>query len=71
MTATANDRGYLFTASDGGIFTYGNAKFHGSAAGKSTAPVVGVALDRATGGYWQTASDGGVFTFWATPLSAH
>ena len=26
-------------------------------------PVVGIALDPATGGYWEAASDGGIFAF--------
>ena len=30
MTATPTGRGYLLVASDGGVFTFGNAKFHGS-----------------------------------------
>jgi N-acetylmuramoyl-L-alanine amidase len=30
-----------------------------------TRPVVGMALDRATGGYWLVASDGGIFAFGA------
>ncbi len=37
-------RGYWFVASDGGIFSYGDAKFYGSMGGKHlNAPIVGVA----------------------------
>jgi hypothetical protein len=32
MAATPSGTGYLLAASDGGIFTYGNAKFYGSPA---------------------------------------
>jgi hypothetical protein len=64
MTPTPNDHGYLFVASDGGIFTYGDATFEGSMGNTAlNAPVVGMASDSATGGYWEVASDGGIFSF--------
>jgi hypothetical protein len=64
MTPTANDKGYLFVASDGGTFAFGNAKFEGSTGGmRLNAPIVGLAVDDATGGYWLVASDGGIFSF--------
>jgi hypothetical protein len=49
-------------ASDGGIFAFGDAAFHGSTGGDALAsPVIGMT---ATGsGYWLAASDGGVFSF--------
>jgi len=51
-------------ASDGGIFTAGGARFHGSTGGiRLNEPVVGMAADPATGGYWLVASDGGIFSF--------
>ena len=38
-------QGYWTDASDGGIFTYGNATFHGSMGGQHlNQPVVGMAL---------------------------
>ncbi len=56
--------GYRFVASDGGIFSFGGAKFYGSMGGKHlNAPIVGMAADPATGGYWLVASDGGIFSF--------
>src|SRR5581483_11025095 len=60
-------KGYWLTASDGGIFAFGDAGFHGTAAaraaGKPAPSVVGL-LPTATGaGYWQVASEGGVFAF--------
>ena len=56
--------GYRFVASDGGIFSFGDAKFYGSMGGKRlNAPIVGMAEDPATGGYWFVASDGGIFSF--------
>jgi hypothetical protein len=50
-------------ASDGGVFSF-NALFQGSTGSlRLNKPVVGMALDRATGGYWLVASDGGVFSY--------
>ena len=51
-------------ASDGGIFTFGDAGFFGSQGGKPlNAPIVGMAATPDGGGYWLVASDGGVFSF--------
>jgi hypothetical protein len=56
--------GYRFVASDGGIFTYGDAGFYGSAGGMQlNAPVVGMAGTASTNGYWLVASDGGIFNY--------
>ena len=64
--AAATAGGYWLVASDGGVFTYGDARFYGSAGGTHLdAPVVGMAADVATGGYWLVAADGGVFAFGA------
>ena len=53
------------------IFAYGNARFHGSTGGQPlNAPMVGMAVDRATGGYWLVGSDGGIFAFDA-PFYGH
>jgi hypothetical protein len=51
-------------ASDGGIFAFGDAQFHGSMGGTPLAqPVAGIAATHDGGGYWMVASDGGVFSF--------
>jgi hypothetical protein len=51
-------------ASDGGIFSFGNAPFYGSMGGRRlNAGIVGMAADPTTGGYWFVASDGGIFGF--------
>ena len=64
MAATADGGGYWLVASDGGVFSYGDAAFHGSTGGLTLVqPIVGMAEDPATGGYWLVASDGGVFAF--------
>jgi hypothetical protein len=64
---TPGGRGYWIVSEDGGVFTYGDAPFHGSMAGKPlTGPVSTivplVTEDRATG-YVLLAEDGGSFNF--------
>jgi hypothetical protein len=64
MEASPTGMGYRFVASDGGIFSYGQATFDGSTGDIPLAsPVVGMAPDNATDGYWMAAADGGIFTF--------
>ncbi|MDA8398949.1 MAG: hypothetical protein M0008_02700, partial [Actinomycetota bacterium] len=49
---------------DGGVFSFGNAKFYGSMGAKPlNAPIVGIASTPDGAGYWEVASDGGVFSF--------
>jgi peptidoglycan hydrolase-like amidase len=56
--------GYWVNATDGGVFSFGNAQFHGSTGGmRLNKPVVGMAATHDAGGYWEVASDGGVFSF--------
>jgi hypothetical protein len=56
--------GYWLGASDGGVFTYGNAPFEGSAGAITlNKPVVGLASTPDAGGYWLVASDGGIFSY--------
>ncbi len=64
VAPTADGGGYWLTGSDGGVFSYGDADFHGSTGSLAlTQPVVGLAGDAASGGYWLVAADGGVFAF--------
>ena len=66
MAPTRTGRGYWLVAADGGIFTFGDAKFHGSMGNaRLNQPVVGLVPDAANTGYWLVASDGGVFSFGA------
>ncbi len=51
-------------ASDGGIFTFGDAGFFGSTGAiHLNAPIVGMASSPDGGGYTLVASDGGIFNF--------
>jgi hypothetical protein len=57
---------YRLVASDGGIFSFGNAPFLGSAGGTPlNKPVVGMASAASGNGYWLVASDGGIFNYGA------
>jgi hypothetical protein len=56
--------GYWLVATDGGIFSFCDAKFYGSTGGLHlNRPVVGMASTGDGHGYWLVATDGGIFTF--------
>ena len=56
--------GYRLVASDGGIFSFGDAAFFGSTGGMRLArPIVGMASTPSGRGYWLVAADGGIFSF--------
>ena len=64
MSPTATGLGYWLVASDGGIFTYGDAGFYGSTGDlRLNQPIVGMSTTPSGRGYWMVASDGGIFTF--------
>ena len=64
IAPTYDAGGYWLAGRDGGIFTYGNAAFDGSAGALTlNAPVTGMAATPDGGGYWLVARDGGVFTY--------
>jgi hypothetical protein len=55
---------YWLVASDGGVFSFGEAGFYGSMGGTPlNAPIVAMAAGPDQAGYWLVASDGGVFSF--------
>jgi hypothetical protein len=64
-----NREGYWLVASDGGVFTFGNAPFFGSAAGqKLDKPITDIVPTPDNKGYWLVASDGGVFSYGDAPF---
>ncbi|GIU90491.1 MAG: hypothetical protein KatS3mg010_1590 [Acidimicrobiia bacterium] len=64
MAPTPTGHGYWLVASDGGIFAFGDARFHGSTGGLTlNRPIVGMAPTPTGHGYWLVASDGGIFSF--------
>ena len=73
IAETATGKGYWTTTSDGAVYTFGDAQYHGGAydfdeskpGRQAMAPgteIVGIAGKDNTG-YWLLASDGGVFSF--------
>jgi hypothetical protein len=64
ITPIPSGAGYWLLGSDGGIFSFGSAAFHGSTGAITlNKPVVGMASSSDGNGYWLVASDGGVFSF--------
>ena len=69
QTGSGGVGGYWINASDGGVFSFGNAQFHGSTGGmRLNQPVVGIASTHDAGGYWEVAADGGIFSFGDAPF---
>jgi hypothetical protein len=67
MASTPDGKGYWLVASDGGIFSFGDAPFYGSTGAMHlNQPIVGMAPDGK--GYWLVASDGGIFSFGDAPF---
>ena len=63
-TPAPTSPGYWQVASDGGIFSFGSARFYGSTGGiRLNRPIVGMVATPDRRGYWLVASDGGVFAF--------
>ena len=64
IARSSSGGGYWLAASDGGVYSYGDAPFRGSAAEKPLAqPVVDIAGSPTGQGYWLAARDGGVLSF--------
>src|SRR5476651_1345914 len=64
MATTASGKGYWLVASDGGVFSFGDAQFYGSTGSiRLNQPIVGIAATATGKGYWLVASDGGIFSF--------
>jgi hypothetical protein len=64
IAATPTGNGYWLVASDGGIFSFGDAPFYGSTGAiRLNKPILAMAASPTGHGYWFVASDGGVFSF--------
>ena len=61
---TSTGAGYYMLGSDGGVFSFGDAQFHGSTGNLVlNQPARGMVPDPDGSGYWFVAADGGVFSF--------
>jgi len=65
IAPTFDGGGYWLVGRDGGLFAFGDAKFHGSVPGLHlhVSDVVGMVSSPTSGGYLLVGSDGGVFAF--------
>jgi hypothetical protein len=64
LASTVSGAGYWMVAAEGGIFSFGDAGFHGSTGHIALAKsIVGMAATPTGGGYWYVAADGGIFSF--------
>lgn len=65
VISTSTGNGYWQVASDGGVFSYGDAQFYGSLPGLGirTTSIMGMARTPSNAGYWLVGTDGGVFAF--------
>ena len=63
VQARHDGKGYWLASGDGAVFTYGDARYYGSAVGMSRSPIVGIATTPDGKGYWLVSSDGTVLNF--------
>ena len=64
MQVTPSGQGYWLFASDGGVFSFGDAHFYGSTGNiKLNSPIIAMAATPTGKGYWLFAADGGVFSY--------
>jgi hypothetical protein len=68
MAARPQGDGYWIVAEDGGVFSFGNAGFHGSGVGLVKSTVVGLIAAGGGTGYSMLTRDGGVYTFGSAPF---
>jgi hypothetical protein len=69
IASTPSHRGYWIVASDGGVFSFGDATFYGSAGDVALRrPIVAMVPTPTGHGYWLAANDGGVFSFGDAPF---
>jgi hypothetical protein len=64
ISATPSGHGYWLLGRDGGIFSFGDAAFHGSmGAVRLNGPIIDLAPTPTGNGYWLLGRDGGIFSF--------
>ncbi|MEU8034087.1 PKD domain-containing protein [Streptomyces sp. NPDC049099] len=70
VVSTSTGSGYWQADTYGGVFSYGDAPFHGSLPGLGVrvSNILGMARTPTNGGYWLVGRDGGVFAFGDAPF---
>ena len=69
LVPTPSGAGYWLVGRDGGVFTFGDARYFGSTGGlRLAAPIVGMTAMPDGSGYWLAGADGGVFAFGGAPF---
>jgi hypothetical protein len=65
IVPTSDGGGYFMVASDGGVFSFGDARFEGSCPGIGgcSGPAVAVMPDASGNGYWLVTQTGSVYSF--------
>jgi hypothetical protein len=64
LVPTKSGAGYWQVASDGAVYSYGDARYLGGANGvRLRQPIVGATRHPGGGGYWLVGADGGVFSY--------
>ncbi len=65
IVPSADQKGYFMVGADGGVFTFGDAKFEGScpSIGGCAGPAVAVMPDATGNGYWIVTQSGDVYSF--------
>jgi hypothetical protein len=64
MAPTPSGKGYWMFAADGGVFTFGDAKFYGSIGGfQAGSPMVAFTPTKTGKGYWLATANGRVWGF--------
>jgi len=63
MAASQSGLGYLLVTGSGGVFGFGDARFHGSVAAWHKAHVVAITATGNGGGYWLACDSGQIFSF--------
>ena len=71
IASDSSGKGYWVSASDGGVFSQGDAVFHGSKGDQipPSDPVVGMAVTSDGGGYWLVDQTGQVYAFGDAPFN--
>ncbi len=69
LAYTRDEGGYWIFTADGGVFSFGNARFLGSLGSiRLNAPIVDYAVTPSGEGYWMLGRDGGIFAFGDAPF---